>query len=531
MKIAELFAELGIKSDKASFRKAQADIQGLGKNVLSGLRGISGGIGKKLGGVATQFAGGLKNAAMAILPIASAGAVGAALVGVTKDALDFDKALTALDVSSNGALGSMDEFRRKILDVSKRTGVSKEELTSAVQQFVALTGDGKAAAASMEAFARIAKATGSDISDISQAAAALTQQLKIDPKDMEQVFSIIVAGGKAGAVELKDMASLLASLSAGFKQFAGSTGPKGVSELSSAFQIVRQNFGSASEAATGLESLLRSLVDKSAIEKLRKAGVKPLVKDAKTGEMVFRNLTDIILEISDSKLAKDPSLIADALGRAESVKAFYALRDNRDAWVELKIATMKANDVARDYARVQASASAKLDLAFNRLKVRISEALTPDRVEALADAMESVLNYTIKIVGWFEKLGDKLGGWRKDFKEFLADLPGNEFVFKHSKAFREAADPESRAIMGSKINAEREGRDYRRPIITTERIGSNGPTLTTEAAGPRGSDDNRTFNATINVNGGTISSPRTFALDIRQELQNLWNTEMRKVAR
>ena len=86
--------------------------------------------------------------------------------------------------------------------------------------------------------------------DVATTGAALSQSLKIDPADFEKAFSILNSQGKAGAIELKDLAGEMASLAPQWQR-AGSSGVEGMTNMGAALQIVRRNFGSASEAAPG----------------------------------------------------------------------------------------------------------------------------------------------------------------------------------------------------------------------------------------------------------------------------------------
>src|SRR5690606_10300258 len=105
-----------------------------------------------------------------------------------------------------GALGNMDRFRERLLAVSSETGVAKEALVEGASSFLALTGDADTTRKSLELFAKVAKASGASMGDISASAAAMNQNLGITGDQFERAFSILIAGGKAGAIELKDVA-------------------------------------------------------------------------------------------------------------------------------------------------------------------------------------------------------------------------------------------------------------------------------------------------------------------------------------
>ena len=444
LKVAEVFTAIGFQVDRGDLRKAEKEIDGLAQRTE-----------KKLQRATSPFAGRSSHAAMresmrreaalwkseqirkqriherlaidshkrvkkavaekrgrgvfgAGLGIAG-GLTGLAALGIGLgakeafgNALAFDEQVNRLDVSAGGAMGSTGDIRQRLLEVSKASGIAKEELLQGAASFVALTGDGKAASESLATFAKVQTATGASMQDISGAAASLTQQLGIGAGEFERAFSILVAGGKAGKVELKDMAALMAPLSASFKQFGDSQGTGGLATLSGAFQVSARNFGSASEAATGLESLMGSLIQNS--KKLKKEGVDVFGEDGS-----LRSLKDIV----DSLAGKgfNPTKVIDLLGRKEAFATFQALRDNRQEWERIAQSSREANDIATDAARVQATSAFKLRAAWNSTKVALADALDPERVAIFTTALAGTLGVAAALIDTLSRptiLGDKV---------------------------------------------------------------------------------------------------------------------------
>jgi TP901 family phage tail tape measure protein len=306
------------------------------------------------------------------------------------DELKFDESMNRLDISSRGAMGPMGDVRNQILAVSRASSVAKEDILGAAASFTALTGDGKAAAALLGTFAKMNVATGSSMEDISASAASMTQQLGITVPEMDRAFSILIAGGKAGKIEIKDMAALMASLGASFKPFGESQGIGGLSTLGAAFQVTAQNFGSASEAATGLEALMGSLQRNA--KKLKDAKINVFEADGKTLKPM--------LEIVDQLTSKDfnETKLFDLLGRKEAITTLRALRDNRQMVDEIAKSTRNAKDLEEDNARMMQSNAVKLKKAWNDLKVTISEALTPERIAAFTRFLEMSIGVAAKLV-------------------------------------------------------------------------------------------------------------------------------------
>ncbi len=393
MTLAELFVKLKIQAGAAEL----AEIDQFLRRAEKKADGFLGRFNKKAG---AWLGGALKTGLLG---------AGAAIAGVfaygAKDAIDFERGLARLDIASSGVMGSMQQVRDSILQVSRETGVAKEEILAGASSFVALTGDGKAAAQSMALFARISKATGASMEDIAGASAALMQNLKIAPAEFEKAFSILIRGGKLGAVELKDMAGLLAGLAPLAERFAGGGGVAGLAKLGGAFQLVRQGTGSAAEAATALESLMGAIVSHAG--KLRKAGVKVFDEKTVNGKKVkeLRSLDAIIKSISKSKLGTDQEALIDALGRKEALAAYIQLTKVQGAWGRIAAETLLADDVAKDYANYQNSTAGKLEKAWNAVKVQVAEAFTPDRIQAFADTLMRALEMAGKLVNFLSDIG------------------------------------------------------------------------------------------------------------------------------
>lgn len=374
MKVADIFALLSLKTDKRSFDKSEAQINKFSSTVKRGLTKLTGFMKSQLGAIA---------------------GLTAVVFGV-KNAHAFSTALVRLDVASKGALGGLDAMKTKILEVSDATGIAKEDVLQGTASFISLTGDAKTAAGAMELFAKVAQATGANIDDVARSGAALSQSMGIAGEDFEQAFSILIASGKAGSVELKDVSQVMAKLSAVSSQFAGGTGVGALAETGAALQLVTRAFGGrAKEGANALEKLMGSMV--RAAPKLKKFGVEVFDIDPKTGQKTRREFNAIVKDIAESKLALDPTALIDALGSKEALAAFEQLTKVNGEWDALTDSTRNAKDVAQDYARVSKSAAVKATKAWNKFK------------NVLTRAFVAVLEILVAVIDHFEAIALTLG--------------------------------------------------------------------------------------------------------------------------
>lgn len=532
MKVADLFAQLGIRVDPASFAKARGAIAGFGNQVKQSLGKLGAGVGTQVGGASSSLVGSIGGSIRGAIGIAGAYAVGHEVVDVVKDSLEFEKALTRIKISSRGAIPDIDKLRAQILNVSSATGISKEEILAGAQNFIELTGDAKSATESMMAFARASVATGTSIADISGASAALIQQLKVKPEETEDVLSMVTRGGKAGAVEIKNMASLLGSLSSQFKDFEGATGKRGTAQMVSAFEVIRRNFGSASRAETGFRSLIRSLENNKAVSKLEKIGIKPLTRDLKTGTVQMGDFFRIIDDIAKSPIAHNMTAVQDIFKRQESARALKALIDNRDVLHSIYQEMQGATDIADDLATVQETSAYKVSKAWNDVKIKMTDALTPERVKLLGDALKGVMDLLILMIDGFERMGRManwaIGGMMDTLQKALDKAASFLGIDKEKNHLPGSGMTPEDALTGGPSaqraafdQAYHEGRDFTgMPTVTTETIMPRG--MAGESRNqPAGS---RTFNATLNVNGGSIT-PNW--LEWRSQFQRMFDTMSR----
>ena len=426
IKIADLFAAVSIPVDLASMRKAETQIQKFQRETQRHLDNLApptmkiASFGDAAKNAARNVGGAVLGSALRFGKLGLLG-VGAAAGAAMKDAINFDEAITDLHVSSGRSIGDLGEFRKKILAMSTAMGVAKEEVLSGAQTYVTLTGDSKTAMESLETFSKVAKGQKTDMKDVATVAATMGDQFGLTAGQFEQAFSILASGAKAGSIEFSDMAGLMASLGANFAQFGKSKGTDGVATLGAAFQVAKKSFGSASEAATGLEAIMGSLQQNA--KKLKKEGkIDVFEKDGKTLKPM--------MEIIDAIASKDfnGSQLFDLLGRKEAVKTFQALSKNRQALDDIKDASMRAKDVQVDFDTRAQSSSERLSKAWNTFKNRIAEALTPERVEKFVSIMEQVLVTIVKVGEFIYKwivipIKDAIQAV-KDFASTVKDIGG-----------------------------------------------------------------------------------------------------------
>jgi len=375
-------AQLGASSRKLSkdLKTAEKKWDKFGKNVKGRLKKSFGGLGRSM------------------MTLTGIGA-GFGLYQAGKQVLDFERKLTRLGIQSRKTGQSaadvakqMDRLRDQIRATSDETGISSDEILDGATSYVSLTGDIAGATTAMETFSKVAVASGSSMNDIAVTAASIGDNLAIDPSDFEKAFSILLSQGKMGAVELKEFATLMASLSAQFPAF-GKTGLRGLADLGAGMQVMRKGFGTSKEAATGFMGLMRAIIGNA--KKFEAVGVKVFDIDEE-GIQRFRSLAEIFADPAMKKLIGNKTLLKEVIGRAEGMQALEMADRYSASMGDLVEKGLKSKAVMEDYAAFSKSASGRMAKSWERMKNTIARAFTPQRIEAFASGMERVA----EAVGW-----------------------------------------------------------------------------------------------------------------------------------
>jgi TP901 family phage tail tape measure protein len=341
---------------------------------------------------------------------------------IVSDVADYERALTRLQITADKSPEVMRAFSDQVMAASNATGLNRKDILDAASAYVALTGDMKTAQESTATWAKIAQATGTPIADISSTAAAMSQQLGITSGDMEAAFSGLAAQGKAGAIELKDLAGLMSQIAPMWGQFKDGKGAAGIAKLGAALQIVKRGFGGdAGETVTGLQSLLVSLQKNAG--RFEGAGVE--VFDVKDGKKTMKDVFSIIDAISKSKLVNDPEAMEKAFGRVEAYRAYIQLSQNRDALNDLANKASDAGLIQRDFDTYMASSAGRMERAWTQVKNAVAAAFTPERIEQFAQSIEGLAGALAPLIEGLGKIGDLLNGINHFGQEISGAITGD----------------------------------------------------------------------------------------------------------
>ncbi len=369
---------------------------------------------------------------------AAAGALG--LVGAAaQEGMRLQESSNRLSISARGAgeKGADATTLRREFEAAAADapGIKAADIAEGVQGFVAKTGDLESGRKFASTFATAASATGSNVGDIANAAADISQKFDIKGvEEMKDALAALTFQGKKGAFELKDAASQFAKMSAAAERFGLSKGTTGLKTLGGLTQIARSATGSPEQAATAVEAMFRQLVGESG--KLKAMGVD--VFKAGTNNTQTNDVRDVITSaISKSggslpKLQKifgeegirgiSPliSTFNEAKGKAtgtEAEKTAAGITALREALASAIDAPGDWAEVVKDAAAAQKDSSAVLDSAWERLKAQVSESVIPalSKIVPKLAGMEGAIEPAIVV---FDALVEA-GGLVVDLFKFL----------------------------------------------------------------------------------------------------------------
>jgi hypothetical protein len=300
------------------------------------------------------------------------------------------------------------EVMKDVESAANRTAFSMNEAMEGLQGFVAQTGDLQTGRDMLFDMAKLARATGSSLKDMSDAAAQVSNKLGDVPNKGEAVSAVmrVIAGqGKMGAVEVKDLARQMAKVAANARMFEGPAA-RNIGELGILAQEARLRGGaaSASIAATSVTAFANTLSTPTTV--LKHWGGMGLNPYTDQTYKTLRSPEEIILEalkksggnkIKLQELFPNIRAMASVRGFADVYNATGGtteekLRAVRAEFENLRHAQLDAEEVNRAFSQAMQTAESKVQIANNRLDQmagKIADAMLP-ALAGLAPVIEDL---------------------------------------------------------------------------------------------------------------------------------------------
>jgi hypothetical protein len=252
--------------------------------------------------------------------------------------------------------------------------VDPRKVLAAVEQIVEMTGDLAFAEANMAGLARAIQATGAEGEAIGGLAAEL-QKMGLAPREVAVALDNLTAKGKEGAFTLGNLAALGPRIFAAYAA-TGRGGLKAVDELGAVLQVIRMGTGSAQQATTAFEAMLRTLQDADKVKFLQRNGIKVFEDDGTTMRAIDDLMKDIVRASGGDPLKL--SLVFDA----EAMRAFNVLnaefrRTGGFGSLERIRAVQGRGALEADAARIAKTTAQVVDSTLSGVGKKIEEGITP----------------------------------------------------------------------------------------------------------------------------------------------------------
>ena len=327
----------------------------------------------RMQGVATGLAAGGAAA------IGTGMAMAAPLIGSIKAAQEYQSVMTDIGQKADLSRAASDKLGRNLLVAARAANQMPEDLQAGVDALAGLGAKVPDAVRMMTPIGRAATAYKAEIEDLSAAAFAATDNLKVPVAQTGKIIDVMASAGKAGAFEIKDMAQYFPALTAAY-QGLGQTGVGAVADLAAGLQIARKGAGDAASAGGNLANILQKIASPSTNKAFEKMGVD-LPAALKKAYAEGKTPLEAIAELTNKTLKGDLSKLGYLFEDAQVQQGLRPLIQNMELFRKIRADAAKAGGTTdADFAeRMKDSAEQSKQLKINAttLAVTLGSQLLP----------------------------------------------------------------------------------------------------------------------------------------------------------
>lgn len=199
--------------------------------------------------------------------------VGAGVGYAVKKSATFEDQLIDSQITAGWSVAE----RSKIGETVRASALQFNQTTEDINRGIGvLVAGGLGAVQDIETLApkmtKAVTATRSSWEDLGAMTVAMKDNLGISAKDWDKSVNMLIASGKAGQFEVKDMAKWLPNLTP-FYQGLGVQGEKAIAEIGASLQIARKGAGTSDEAANNMRNFFSKLTSQDTKRDFEKAGI------------------------------------------------------------------------------------------------------------------------------------------------------------------------------------------------------------------------------------------------------------------
>jgi len=312
------------------------------------------------------------------LPAGGAAAIGtgvamaAPLIGSIKAAQDYQSVMTDIGQKADLSRAASEQLGRNLLVSARAANQMPTDLQAGVDALAGLGAKVPDAVAMMKPIGRAATAYKAEIADLSAAAFAATDNLKVPVAQTGKIIDVMASAGKAGAFEIKDMAQYFPALTAAY-QGLGQTGVGAVADLAAGLQIARKGAGDAASAGSNLANILQKIASPATNKAFEKMGVD-LPAALKKAYAEGKTPLEAIAELTNKTLKGDLSKLGYLFEDAQVQQGLRPLIQNMEEFRKIRAEAGKAGGTTdSDFAdRMKDSAEQSKQLKVNATTLAIT---------------------------------------------------------------------------------------------------------------------------------------------------------------
>ncbi|MFC3579518.1 phage tail tape measure protein [Sphingomonas hylomeconis] len=246
--------------------------------------------------------------------LATGAALARPIIGGVEQAQQFQSGMTDIAQKANLTRAQAEKMGASLLVAARAANQMPADLQKGVDTLSGFGLDPRQAVEMMKPIGRGATAYKAEIDDLSAAAFAANDNLKVPVAQTARVIDIMAEAGKAGAFEIKDMAGAFPALTAGY-QALGQTGTGAVADLAAALQIARKGAGDSATAANNVANIIQKIASPATIKAFARFGIdlpSALKKAYAEGKTPLEAIAELTRKATGGDLGKIGFLFEDA---------------------------------------------------------------------------------------------------------------------------------------------------------------------------------------------------------------------------
>ncbi|HET9511810.1 MAG TPA: phage tail tape measure protein [Sphingomonas sp.] len=318
-----------------------------------------------------------------------------------EQAQEFQSGMTDIAQKANLTREQADAMGKSLLVSARAANQMPADLQKGVDTLSGFGLDPTKATQMMRPIGRAATAYKAEIDDLSAAAFAANDNLKVPIAQTGQVIDIMAEAGKAGAFEIKDMAGAFPALTAAY-QGLGQTGTGAVADLAAGLQIMRKGAGDSTTTATNMGNVLQKISSPATTKAFAKMGVD-LPAALKKAYAEGKTPLEAIAELTNKTLKGDLSKLGYLFEDAQVQQGLRPMIQNMEEFRRIREQAAGANGTTdRDFAeRMKDSAEQTKQLRVNAaaLSISLGTMLLPSMNAVLAKAGA----FASRIAAWSQR--------------------------------------------------------------------------------------------------------------------------------